>query len=181
MKKLMIAAFAVAFAAVAQAANCNWGTGAMKAVKADGTWDTSKSMYGNYVSILVTTYIYSDSAGTQLVGVGTSSTIIPVGSATGAYYVDGTQTKATLDNSKTYYAKIVMSGDFGNGGTQTFLDNNLYAYTMPGKNNGSVSFASLGAINTSSTTAQWSAVPEPTSGLLLLLGVAGLALKRKRA
>ena len=27
----------------------------------------------------------------------------------------------------------------------------------------------------------WQAVPEPTSGLLLLLGVAGLALKRKRA
>lgn len=27
----------------------------------------------------------------------------------------------------------------------------------------------------------WGAVPEPTSGLLLLLGVAGLALKRKRA
>lgn len=30
-------------------------------------------------------------------------------------------------------------------------------------------------------TGAWVAVPEPTSGLLLLLGVAGLALKRKRA
>lgn len=29
--------------------------------------------------------------------------------------------------------------------------------------------------------AGWTAVPEPTSGLLLLLGMAGLALKRKRA
>ncbi|MBR2880973.1 MAG: PEP-CTERM sorting domain-containing protein [Prevotella sp.] len=27
----------------------------------------------------------------------------------------------------------------------------------------------------------WAAVPEPTSGLLMLLGIAGLALKRKRA
>ena len=27
----------------------------------------------------------------------------------------------------------------------------------------------------------WSSVPEPTSGLLLLLGVAGLALRRRRA
>ena len=27
----------------------------------------------------------------------------------------------------------------------------------------------------------WSAVPEPTSGLLMLLGMAGLALRRKRA
>lgn len=31
------------------------------------------------------------------------------------------------------------------------------------------------------TASNWAAVPEPTSGLLLLLGVAGLALKRKRA
>lgn len=31
------------------------------------------------------------------------------------------------------------------------------------------------------TASNWTAVPEPTSGLLLLLGVAGLALKRKRA
>lgn len=33
----------------------------------------------------------------------------------------------------------------------------------------------------SETASNWQAVPEPTSGLLLLLGVAGLALKRKRA
>ena len=32
-----------------------------------------------------------------------------------------------------------------------------------------------------SNTSNWQAIPEPTSGLLLLLGVAGLALKRRRA
>lgn len=31
-----------------------------------------------------------------------------------------------------------------------------------------------------STTGGWNAIPEPTSGLLLLIGAAGLALKRKR-
>lgn len=31
-----------------------------------------------------------------------------------------------------------------------------------------------------STTGGWTAIPEPTSGLLMLLGAAGLALKRKR-
>ena len=31
------------------------------------------------------------------------------------------------------------------------------------------------------TQGGWTAVPEPTSGLLMLLGMAGLALKRKRA
>ena len=36
-------------------------------------------------------------------------------------------------------------------------------------------------VNTAYTASDWKAVPEPTSGLLLLLGMAGLALKRKRA
>lgn len=35
--------------------------------------------------------------------------------------------------------------------------------------------------NATQASGAWAAVPEPTSGLMLLLGVAGLALKRKRA
>ena len=35
--------------------------------------------------------------------------------------------------------------------------------------------------NSTLTGATWTAVPEPTSGLLMLLGMAGLALRRKRA
>lgn len=40
-----------------------------------------------------------------------------------------------------------------------------------------------GDVGGGSTATAWStaAVPEPTSGLLLILGMAGLALKRKRA
>ena len=47
-----------------------------------------------------------------------------------------------------------------------------------------VSFGTATANQTASlnaSSATWTAVPEPTSGLMLLLGVAGLALRRKRA
>jgi hypothetical protein len=44
-----------------------------------------------------------------------------------------------------------------------------------------VSATSVGNGGATWTEATIAAVPEPTSGLLLLLGVAGLALKRKRA
>ena len=45
---------------------------------------------------------------------------------------------------------------------------------------GLVSFG-FGNQSTAGANTGWQAVPEPTSGLLLLLGVAGLALRRKRA
>jgi len=184
MKKLMIAAFAVAFAAVAQAAVCNWNTGALKTVDKDGKW-TGTALYNSGSAVTAIAYIYSDSACTELVGQ-SSSSIITAGSTLGTKFndIDNPAEYADLEFNKTYYVKIMMSGDFGNG-TQTFLNTDAAAYTMPGKGSGSVKFGTvtggLGIINTGSTTAQWSAVPEPTSGLLLLLGVAGLALKRKRA
>ena len=40
----------------------------------------------------------------------------------------------------------------------------------------------FGSLKTATTTAgNWVAVPEPTSGLLMLVGLAGLALRRRRA
>ena len=45
----------------------------------------------------------------------------------------------------------------------------------------SVSKATFADTTTTYAGAGWYAVPEPTSGLLMLLGMAGLALKRKRA
>ncbi len=43
----------------------------------------------------------------------------------------------------------------------------------------SVAFGNMGTATQNASN--WVAVPEPTSGLLMLLGLAGLALKRKRA
>jgi len=80
-----------------------------------------------------------------------------------------------------YFIAIEMSADFGNGDVQTFQNTSPVAFTTKGTGNTTANFSTLGVINTSSTTAQWSPVPEPTSGLLLLVGGALLALRRKRA
>ena len=53
-----------------------------------------------------------------------------------------------------------------------------------GESTASVTFASgsqASYLNNASNWSSYGAVPEPTSGLLMLLGMAGLALKRKRA
>lgn len=47
--------------------------------------------------------------------------------------------------------------------------------------NGQAAYVEFGEQTGMQTASNWQAVPEPTSGLLLLLGVAGIALKRKRA
>ena len=50
------------------------------------------------------------------------------------------------------------------------------------QNNNSTTFSSLAPAGEGFQGAgHWSAVPEPTSGLLMLVGLAGLALRRKRA
>ena len=73
----------------------------------------------------------------------------------------------------------------------TFNTSTAPAYKVGDDEATSISFASdsfgAGALTASASAANgWAAVsstdvPEPTSGLLMLLGVAGLALRRKRA
>ena len=86
----------------------------------------------------------------------------------------------TASPNTTYYAAIIVtygSGDnmkyYAEKASVTTGDDGAGAFTMGG-----------GKLDTAAAAAgSWktAAVPEPTSGLLMLVGLAGLALRRRRS
>ena len=172
MKKLIMAFAVVAIAAMAQAASFKWSTGGLYAPNPDGSVSETlaTSATGTW---LATVTLYSDSACTTPIDGVTGNVSSSVNVMSGA--IGDTFAGATFeyDNSTPYYAILELSYTT-EAGTQT-LTTDVVSTTL--KKTGSTTLN----LSTAISNATWSAVPEPTSGLLLLLGMAGLALKRKRA
>ena len=194
MKKLMIAACAVAVATMAQAAAFNWDSGEVKAygVKAsavvdNGPYNASTSSgdrlfksTGDW-SYILTLY----AAGTENV-IGSASGTMVFDLDNGYIQTTGIEIAAAQAGT-TYDYKILISGVQDNLQKRGVVgDYDYSAATLDGVISGSITTELMGetlidAVPTSWTVSGVESVPEPTSGLLLLLGVAGLALKRKRA
>ena len=162
----MIAFAAVAMAACVQAAAVTWNSGLYSAgfTSPEGTKVTAAMGY------TITVSFFSDAAGENLIGTSSSST---VNGMTGAFSATTTD---LFDNKSTYYVQAVMaSADYTR-------ETEILAFTMPDTGNGSLNFTTgLGFATASNQWGTYAAVPEPTSGLLLLLGMTGLALRRKKA
>ena len=178
----MIAAAIVCAAAFANAATATWGIGYIN--------DTDGNPLGASATDYTATFnIYSDAAMTVLV---TSASVSDWDDG----FADGGETASALDNSTdtTYYGQIVidhagqtMKSDGFQFTTSSFSDTvDVFIMTATDEVSGIEKIGggdfdgSHGAFETNGG-GSWSSVPEPTSGLLMLLGVAGLALKRKRA
>ena len=181
MKKLMIALVAVAVATVTQAASVNWG-GAI----AHGDADTAMSAgstawllwsgeaFSGVATTLDTTAGTADNGGTIVSTYGITSDDIDAYSFSSSYTVTG----AGVDG---YYAILVADGsdltkasymDMGQvTGTTAMSATTELTFNPDWDTN---DYLSQGGYNTA-------VVPEPTSGLLMLLGMAGLALRRRRA
>ena len=88
----------------------------------------------------------------------------------------------TADSMKNAYYVIVSSSS-ATSYTYYKTDMSAMVYDPDAQQTSPGEFASVSAatILSSGTSANFAAVPEPTSGLLMLLGVAGLALRRRRA
>ena len=180
MKKLiMIAAFALA-ACAADAGAVAWNTGALYLPNADGTWSATRATATtpSAWSVVVTFYADNDgSKGAALTGItGTSSTTV---GGTGGM---NATTSDSFAASTRYWVNAVITYT-SDAGVQTM--NTLDGYfTTKNQGNTTVGFQLTTALNQKilvKGTTNFTAVPEPTSAMLLLLGVAGMALRRRRA
>ena len=92
-------------------------------------------------------------------------------------------TSIGLENSTKYYMYMVVTDTEAVADGTKFLIASGTATTTGATTGSSTSSAttSFGLGSQASNTTWYSVAPEPTSGLLMLLGMAGLALRRKRA
>ena len=178
MKKLMIVAVAALLAGVSQAAMVTWGnTTSSKLVGLDGT--TAITAANATAWGLTVTLMYAD-------GTSTGSSVSAINSMS-AGVLSTAKWTYTFDTDATtgdkFYLHAIMKVD-GKDYEMDLFKSTPFALTAT-NNGGSETFSwssgTYGGLSATPAEGKWSAVPEPTSGLLLLLGVAGLTLKRKRA
>ena len=173
MKKIIIGMFVALAAIVSQGAAVKWNSGAV--YKAS---DITAKVGKGATDYLVTINFFTDQAGTTAVA-GLTGDLSASTAGTGSKYsgvADG------FAASSTYYGQIVIT----TSGYEA--KSAIYAFNTPANGDSSLDFSDGTGFNTpftfsTSTAGTWqsTAAPEPTSGLLLLLGMAGLALKRKVA
>ena len=168
----MLTLAVIAIAGMTQAAAFKWTTGALTAPNVDGSAGTTAAAEASG-TWLATITLYSDADCTKPISGVTGNTGSSVNTMTSAIQgtFDGADFK--FDNSTTYYAILEMTYT-SSAGTQTITTDPV-STKLKTTGNTTLSFS------TAISNASWTAAPEPTSGLLLLLGMAGLALKRKRA
>ena len=177
MKKLIIALSAIAMAVAANAAALSWSTWAyINDGSADSDWITGGQAYLVMVTDAASFAVADDLSVTG--GSIVDSHAFEGGTAAGFWNTD------SLENGSVYKFAIIATTDGAGAsvpttGTYGIDDNSgaLYSVTWDAATGASF-IADDSYAGASMSTA---VAPEPTSGLLLLLGMAGLALTRKRA
>lgn len=192
MKKLIIAAAAIALAVASQAAVVDWGykiTGD-KTVNSEAAAQAS-AYANNYMVYLFAADAVADwdkLTEADLASAKDSSALkySSYGSRTGALYatedstgVVGNVRTFDVGDAASYIGKIVVVDTVNNTYNASDITIASRAETAGA---GTEGVKSLTQANFAAQSfGNFAPVPEPTSGLLMLLGVAGLALRRRRA
>jgi len=190
MKKLMIAACAVVCATVAQAVAVNWYAGELNGPGITGGWGTTAIDGSAYSAQFIMGSSYSGSAGSYEIGDIVTFASGATASAAEGGFIYGTTDSATLaQKDATYYAQVIItSGDYilksqvveVHTASAAAVAEYYFGPSDP-SNITALPGESLDTNYGAFSSAGWQSVPEPTSGLLLLIGMAGLALRRRRA
>ena len=175
MKKLMIALVAVAMGLCAQAASINWAFSWATDASGNDVADGSQA----YLMAVSTMSIADATAALDAFTFDTSTAIDIATIAVGGNGAEVNQVASSaLTGSQTFYAILV------NGDQYAITDPITKTIATVGAT--VVNFAELSEEDGTSLMS-WqkggvsTAVPEPTSGLLMLVGLGALALRRKRA
>ena len=187
MKKLMIAAAIVCAAALSQAAQVQWNVSGVKEVGGAPLSSGNYSAYGFLVSDssgLNPTYDLADIVAMvnalqdpYYAGIENFASVGVDGAVSFAGDVDVTGVSEGKPYDMHLYALITDNWNFSEDYKEDYGIVGNYQLV----DCGTVTFKKDAILSGYGTAGEWSSVPEPTSGLLLLLGVAGLALRRRRA
>lgn len=162
MKKLMIAMVAIAITVVARAATVQW-------TMANVYDSTGASKYSGEATLFAYLSTSTAADAVEVMTLTVSSGAITASAGTFS-------TDAVTAGNEYFYYFVIEDGDkrFTSATTAN-------AIATQSTSNTKVQFGNMTSQTQNASNWVNSSVPEPTSGLLILLGMAGLALKRKRA
>ena len=170
MKKLMIAVATMACAFATQAASMAWGY-------SDGT-SAAHNGYTIYALLGAVSTDWENEAAVVAAAMGNPGTI---GKVSMNYVASGTATSSKLTDTSSVYFVLVNSDSTQFAVTSASVPGSTYVYGEQESEKSAFKVTGFGAMQDWKSGPGPDPTPEPTTGMLMLVGLAGLALRRRRA